>query len=36
MEGVFEINFALDISGQLDPNSTTTVSLVAMDDTASK
>ena len=36
MEGVPWVNFTLDISGQLDPDSTTTVSLAAVDDTASK
>ena len=36
IEDVFLVNFTFDITGLVDPNSTTTVSLTAIDDTASK
>ena len=36
IEDVVWVNFTLDITSQVDPNSTTTVSLTATDDTASR
>ena len=35
-EDVIWVNFTLDITGQVDPTSNTTVSLMAMDGTAGK